>query len=107
MKLEFSIENRIKTSRYLEFAQFIDAGNIWTLMDYEDQPGGLFRFNSFYKEIAIAYGLGIRFDLGFLLLRFDLGMKAYDPGEDLSKRLVLFKPRQNRMAWHFGIGYPF
>lgn len=107
MKLEFNIENRIKTGKYMEFAQFIDAGNIWTLMDYEDQPGGLFKFKNFYKEIAIAYGLGIRFDLGFLLLRFDLGAKAYDPGEDLSKRFVLFKPMLNRMAWHFGIGYPF
>ncbi|MDR2953584.1 MAG: BamA/TamA family outer membrane protein [Prevotella sp.] len=107
MKLEFSIENRIKAGKYLEFAQFIDAGNIWTLKDYEDQPGGLFKFNSFYKEIAIAYGVGVRFDLEFLLLRFDWGAKAYDPGRDRSKRFVLFKPAFNRMALHFGIGYPF
>lgn len=107
MKLEFSIENRYKVTSLFEFAQFIDAGNIWTLKDYKTQPGGQFKFKDFYKEIAVSYGLGIRFDLGFLLLRFDAGMQAYDPGLDQSDRFVLFKPRLNRMAWHFGIGYPF
>lgn len=107
MKLEFSIENRYKLTPLFEFAQFIDVGNVWTLKDYTSQPGGQFQFNSFYKEIAVSYGLGIRFDLGFLLLRFDAGMQAYDPGLDQSDRFVLFKPRLNRMAWHFGIGYPF
>jgi outer membrane protein assembly factor BamA len=107
MKLEFNIENRMKVTKSFELAQFIDAGNIWTLKNYADQPGGLFKFNNFYKEIAIAYGLGVRFDLGFLLLRFDLGTKAYDPGLDLSKRFILFKPKLNHMAWHLAIGYPF
>ena len=107
MKLEFSIENRYKLTRLFEFAQFIDAGNVWTLKNYETQPGGQFQFKNFYKEIAVSYGLGIRLDLSFLLLRFDAGMKAYDQGLLQSERFVLFKPRLNRMAWHFGIGYPF
>lgn len=107
MKLEFSIENRMKVSELFEFAQFIDAGNIWTLKNYDSQPGGQFTFNSFYKEIAVAYGLGLRLDLGFLLIRFDLGTKAYDPGRDQSDRFVLFKTPLKNMAFHFGIGYPF
>ncbi|GHV13345.1 membrane protein [Bacteroidia bacterium] len=107
MKLEFSIENRMKVSELFEFAQFIDAGNIWTLKNYDSQPDGQFAFNSFYKEIAVAYGLGLRLDLGFLLLRFDLGTKAYDPGRDQSDRFVLFKKPLKNMAFHFGIGYPF
>lgn len=107
MKLEFSIENRMKISELFEFAQFIDAGNIWTLKNYENQPGGQFEFNSFYKEIAVAYGLGLRLDLGFLLIRFDLGTKAYDPGQDQSDRFVMFKKPLKNMAFHFGIGYPF
>ena len=107
MKLEFSIENRYKLTPLFEFAQFIDAGNVWTLKNYETQPGGQFEFKNFYKEIGVSYGLGIRLDLSFLLLRFDAGMKAYDPGLLQSERFVLFKPRLNRMAWHFGIGYPF
>ncbi|GAB6008355.1 translocation and assembly module lipoprotein TamL [Dysgonomonas reticulitermitis] len=107
MKLELSIENRMKVSELFEFAQFIDAGNIWTLKNYDSQPGGQFTFNSFYKEIAVAYGLGLRLDLGFLLLRFDLGTKAYDPGRDQSDRFVMFKKPLKNMALHFGIGYPF
>ncbi|MBK5721550.1 BamA/TamA family outer membrane protein [Dysgonomonas sp. Marseille-P4677] len=107
MKLEFSIENRLKVSDMFEFAQFIDAGNIWTLFDYIDQPGGKFEFKNFYKEIAASYGIGLRLDLDFLLIRFDIGMKAYDPGLLQSDRFVLFKPRLNRTAFHFGIGYPF
>lgn len=105
MKLEFNVENRMKLTPLIEFAQFIDAGNIWTLKNYESQPGGQFKFNSFYKEIAASYGLGLRFDLTFLVLRFDAGMKAYDPGRE--KKFVLFKPTLNKMAFHFGIGYPF
>ena len=106
MKLEFSIENRMKISDLFEFAQFIDAGNVWALQSYEGEAS-MFRFNKFYKEIAVAYGIGLRLNLGYLLLRTDFGMRAYDPVEDLSKRLVLFHPRLNRAAWHFGIGYPF
>lgn len=106
MKIDLNIENRLKISSLFEFAQFIDAGNIWTLKNYSSQPGGQFSFKSFYKEIAVAYGLGLRLDLDFLLLRFDAGMRAYDPGRE-TKRFVLLKPTLNKMAFHFGIGYPF
>lgn len=106
MKLQMSIENRHKVTNLIELAEFIDAGNIWTLKQYDNQVGGQFRFDSFYKEIAVAYGVGLRFDLDFLIIRFDLGARAYDPGEE-SNRFVLLKPRLSRMAWHFGIGYPF
>ena len=105
MKLEFSVENRLKLTSLIEFAQFVDAGNIWTLKNYDSQPRGQFS-KSFYKEIAAAYGVGLRFDLGFLLLRFDVGAQIYDPGKE-SKKFVMFDPAFRRMAWHFGIGYPF
>ncbi|WP_165022807.1 BamA/TamA family outer membrane protein [Dysgonomonas sp. ZJ279] len=107
MKLDISIENRHKVNSLLELAEFIDAGNIWTLKKYEAQGGGQFQFSNFYREIAVAYGAGIRFDLGFLLLRLDCGVRAYDPGLPQSDRFVLFQPRLSRMALHFGIGYPF
>lgn len=106
MKLDLNIENRMKLTTMFEFAQFIDAGNIWTLKNYDSQPGGQFDFKEFYKEIAVAYGVGLRLDLSFLLIRFDVGLRAYDPGED-SKKFVLFKPRRKYTAFHFGIGYPF
>ena len=105
LKLDMSIESRHKISDLFEIAGFVDAGNIWTVHNYEGQPDGQFKFNRFYKEIALAYGLGLRLDLGFLLLRFDTGVRAYDPGRKQSERFVL--PALPRMAFHFGIGYPF
>jgi len=108
IKLDLGIEYRHKISELFELAAFADAGNVWTIKNYEGQKGGLFKFDKFYKEIAVSYGLGIRFDLSFLLLRLDAGMKAYDPSRNEGDRLVMFKPRFSRdMAWHFAIGYPF
>ncbi len=107
IKLLMNIEYRTKLFWKLEAAAFIDAGNIWTIKDYEAQPLGQFRFNSFYRQIALAYGLGLRFDFSYFLIRFDLGAKAYDPAK------VANKWRFNDMTWkedcafHFAIGYPF
>ncbi|MFR9165812.1 MAG: BamA/TamA family outer membrane protein [Dysgonomonas sp.] len=108
VKLDMSIEYRHKVSELFELAGFVDAGNIWTIKDYEGQEGGKFKFSEFYKEIAVAYGLGFRVDLQFLLLRLDLGFRAYDPGRKEGDRFMMFKPKLSRdMAWHFAIGYPF
>lgn len=107
IKLDMTVEYRKKVAKYIELAGFVDAGNIWTIRNYQGQPGGLFKFSTFYKEIALSYGPGIRFDLGFMLLRLDLGIQAYSPEENEGRRWVIFQPRLNRMAWHFGIGYPF
>lgn len=107
IKLLMNIEYRTKLFWKLEAAAFIDAGNIWTIKDYEAQPLGQFRFNSFYRQIALAYGLGLRFDFSYFLIRFDLGAKAYDPAK------VANRWRFNDMTWkedcafHFAIGYPF
>lgn len=108
IKLDLGVEFRHMISEYFQLATFVDAGNIWTIRNYaESQPNGQFKFSNFYKEIALSYGAGIRFDLGFLLLRFDGGVRAYDPGRPEGERWVIFKPTLNRMAWHFAIGYPF
>lgn len=79
VKLDASIEYRTRLFWKFRGAVFVDAGNIWTLRDYKDQPGGKFEFNKFYKQIAVAYGLGLRLDLDFFVLRFDGGMKAVNP----------------------------
>lgn len=100
-----SIEDRYKITSLIELAGFVDAGNIWTIKNYVGQEGGQFKLNSFYKEIALAYGTGFRFDLGFLLLRLDVGLRLYDPAREQGDRFVT--PAWNRTAWHFGIGYPF
>ncbi len=74
----------------IEWSGFVDAGNIWTIRDDSGQEGGLFKFNEFYKQIAVAYGLGIRLDLDYLILRFDGGMKAINPvGKQVKSDILL------------------
>jgi hypothetical protein len=108
IKLDMSVEFRRKLTSLFELAAFIDAGNVWTIKNYKSQPGGYFTWNSFYKELAAAYGLGVRLDLNFLLLRVDLGMKAHNPALSQGKRWTIFKPEFRRdFAFHFAIGYPF
>lgn len=102
-----SAEYRAKLFWIVELGLFVDAGNIWTIRDYPNQPGGLFQFKSFYKELAASYGLGIRLDFNYFLLRFDLGMKAHNPAEG-QESWPIIHPRWGRdRAFHFSIGYPF
>lgn len=107
IRLDLSLEYRAKLFWVLEMAAFIDGGNIWTIREYENQPGGLFKFNSFYKEIALAYGLGLRLDFNYFLLRFDLGMKAYNPAEGEVKWAIAHHNWSRDAAFHFSVGYPF
>ena len=102
-----SAELRTKLFWVLELAAFIDAGNIWTIHNYPNQPGGMFHFNSFYKELAASYGLGIRFDFTYFLLRFDMGVKAHNPAMG-AVAWPLIHPNWHRdTSFHFSIGYPF
>lgn len=107
IRLDLGIEYRAKLFWVLEGALFIDAGNIWTIKNYENQPGGEFKFNQFYKQIAAAYGVGIRLDFTYFLLRLDLGFKAHNPAMN-QERWPLFHPKWSRDAnFHFSVGYPF
>lgn len=108
IKLDINLEYRTKLFWKLNGAFFIDAGNIWTIREYDEQPGGAFRLDSFYKEIALAYGLGLRFDFDYFILRFDGGMKAVNPAKNAEERYPLIRPDFGRdFAFHFAVGYPF
>lgn len=107
IRLDINFEYRAKLFWVLELGAFIDAGNIWTIRDYESQPGGVFKFNEFYKQIALAYGIGLRLDFTYFLLRFDLGLKAHNPAQN-QERWPLIHPNWSRDATlHFSVGYPF
>lgn len=107
ISFECSVEYRAKLFWVIEGALFVDAGNIWTIRNYETQPGGVFRFNKFYRQIALAYGAGIRFDFTYFLLRLDLGMKAHNPAKN-QEPWPLIHPNWHRdHALHLSIGYPF
>ncbi|MCM1520591.1 MAG: BamA/TamA family outer membrane protein [Lachnoclostridium sp.] len=107
IRLDLSLEYRAKLFWVLEGGVFVDAGNIWTIKNYENQPGGVFKFDEFYKQIALAYGVGLRMDFTYFLLRLDLGFKAHNPAMN-QERWPLLHPNWHRDAtFHFAVGYPF
>ena len=108
IKVDLSVEYRYKILNRIELAGYIDGGNIWTMREYPSQPDGVFKFNTFYKQIAFSYGVGIRFDFDFFLVRFDTGFKAFDPGKSGKDRWAIRDPNfHDNFAWHFAVGYPF
>lgn len=109
MKLDFNLEYRTHMFWKLDGAVFVDAGNIWTLKEYADQPGGKFTFNEFYKQIAVAYGVGLRLNFDYFILRMDMGIKAINPAyESKAEHYALVHPNFSRdFAFHFAVGLPF
>ncbi len=108
IKLDCNIEYRSHLFWKLHSAVFIDAGNIWTLRAYKEQPGGQFDVRSFYKEIAFSYGLGLRFELDLFVFRLDGAMKAINPAYRGRDKYPIVNPDFSRdFALHFAIGYPF
>lgn len=107
IRFDVNLEYRAKLFWVVELGLFIDAGNIWTIKDYEDQPGGVFKFNKFYEQIACSYGAGIRLDFKYFLVRVDMGMKAHNPASG-QEHWPLLHPRFKRDSeFHFSVGYPF
>lgn len=109
MRLDLNAEYRTHLFWKLDGAAFIDAGNIWTLRAYPDQPGGQFKWDSFYKQIALSYGLGLRLNFGFFILRFDGAMKAIDPAyESGREHYPIAHPNfGDDFTFHFAVGLPF
>ena len=109
MKLDLNLEYRANLFWKFGGALFIDAGNIWTLREYEDQPGGQFKMSEFWQQLAVSYGLGIRLNFDFFVVRFDMGMKAVNPAYENEKdHFPIVHPRLSRdFAFHFAVGLPF
>jgi outer membrane protein assembly factor BamA len=123
--IEGSIELRNKLFGFVEGAIFMDAGNVWTIdqrfkvdsQSNEQIPNGnsQFKLKSFAEEIGIGTGFGLRFDFTFLILRFDVGIKVYDPARIEGDRFVLddlrffrpFSSGKEPVIYNVGIGYPF
>ncbi len=112
--LEASAELRFDVISFLEGAFFVDAGNVWLNRPNKAYPNGNFDFNRFYKEIALGAGIGFRLDFSFLILRFDIATKVYDPGRPAgdrwSIRNIMWKSpfgEKRQTVLNLGIGYPF
>ena len=107
LKFETNIEYRTKLFGNLQGALFVDAGNIWLAKKDKNRPGGELTLKNFADQIALNTGFGIRYDLEFLVLRFDVGIALhypYDTGKNGYYNVPSF---WKGCAWHFAIGYPF
>nr|WP_245189550.1 BamA/TamA family outer membrane protein [Lunatimonas salinarum] len=111
---ETMLEFRRKLFGYFDGAFFIDAGNTWNFQEDPSREGADFRVDRFYKEIAVGTGLGLRMDFDFLVLRLDMGIKAYDPARAEGERFILdnlsfSRPlgERGQHVFNIGIGYPF
>ena len=111
--LELNIENRFDMGRILKGALFVDAGNVWLRNKSEFRPGGEFDFSSLVSELAVSAGVGLRVDLQFVLIRFDLAFplrKPYMPeGEQWVVKDIDFGKswRKDNLVLNIAIGYPF
>lgn len=107
LQLESNIEYRFPIYSFFKGAIFSDVGNIWTLTDNESFPGGQFKFDKFYKQLALDAGFGLRLDFSFFLIRLDIAAPLCDPAYDEGQRWRISKLQWRDVVWNFGIGYPF
>ena len=109
VKLEANLEYRFSMFWKIAGAVFIDAGNIWTLKDDGTESGreSMLRWDTFGESIAANWGVGLRLDLSFLILRVDLGLKVHDPAREQKWVGPDQWFKRDGYALHFGVGYPF
>jgi outer membrane protein assembly factor BamA len=111
--LQASAEYRFDIiDKLIDGAVFVDAGNIWNYSKDENFPDGEFRFNRFYKELALNSGVGIRFDFSYVVFRVDWGISLHDPSLVEDERWIIKYFSRNRWifdhsAVNFAIGFPF
>jgi len=109
MQLELNAEYRFPIHNIFKGAIFIDVGNVWTYRANESMPNSEFKFNTFYKQLAADAGFGLRLDVSFLLLRFDIAYAMRNPYPDATTgRYWRFgNGNLNNIRFQAGIGYPF
>jgi outer membrane protein assembly factor BamA len=113
IQIEYNIENRFELGGYFEGAIFLDIGNVWLKNESETRPGGSFQWNDFVREMAASAGFGIRINLDFILVRFDLAAPIRLPYLPEGERWVIDKFsfskdwRDENIILNFAIGYPF
>ncbi|TLU99618.1 hypothetical protein FEN17_21855 [Dyadobacter luticola] len=116
---EFLLEGNLEWRGYLakffgdiNYALFIDAGNVWNLNSNATESQK-FEASSFLREVAVGTGFGIRYDLSFFILRFDFGIKVYDPAlqrfvlDELQLNRLFKRTQSNFLNINLGVGYPF
>ena len=107
IKLEANVEYRFPLVNSLEGALFLDAGNVWLMRPDENRPGGAIDASEFLKDIALGTGFGFRYDLDFLVLRFDVGVGIHAPYDTGRSGYYNMKRFWDSLGFHVAVGYPF
>ena len=106
MKIAMSIEYRFNLIGKLDGALFTDFGNIWNVFDSTSDPKRTFKSLKDLNELAIGSGFGMRYNLGYFVLRLDMGLKTYNPVLETKDRwLTDFKLK--KAVFNIGLNYPF
>ena len=120
MRLEANIEYRFPLFSIFRGAVFVDWGNVWNIdrtgRNHQSLEGSTedetaetlsyFSIRNMLRTSALSWGAGIRLDLNFVVVRFDLGIKLYDPSVQQWQNARSWF-RRGGYAFQFGIGYPF
>jgi hypothetical protein len=107
LKFEANLEYRFRILGGLHGATFFDCGGIWLVREDENRKGGTFRLRNFWNDLASDAGAGLRYDLDFLVIRFDLGIGLHLP-YDTGKKGYYNIPRfKDALGFHLAVGYPF
>ena len=106
-KFELNTEYRFPIIGPLHGAVFIDAGNVWLLKRDPLRPGGELRASTFLRDIALGTGVGLRVDIGMLVVRGDLGVGIHAPYRTSRKGYYNMESFGKSLAFHLAIGYPF
>jgi outer membrane protein assembly factor BamA len=114
VKLELNSEYRFGIYRFFKGALFVDAGNVWLLKSNPSTLGNPFSFSRFVNEIAVGAGVGLRVDVSFFILRFDLATPLRKPWMEQNNKWVINEINLGNSTWrkenlilNVAIGYPF
>ncbi len=107
VKFEANLEYRFNMFGSLYGALFLDAGNIWLLKKDISRPDSEFNPATFLTQLATGTGVGLRYDLDFLVLRLDLGVALHVPYATEKSGYYNIPNFKDGLGLHFAIGYPF
>lgn len=107
LRFECNAEYRFPIVGNLFGAVFLDAGNVWLTREDKARPGGRFQWKNLGKELALGTGAGLRYDLEFLVIRFDLGVGIHAPYNTGKNGYYNMPSFGKSLGYHFAVGYPF
>ena len=107
LKFEANLEYRFPIFAGLNGAVFLDAGNIWLIHEDPNRPGGQLKWGNFLKDLALGTGVGLRYDLQFIVVRVDCGIGLHVPYQTEKSGYYNIPKFKDGLGFHLAIGYPF